>query len=47
MNTATKVGGFILAVAVVFAGAFGIGRAAGPIGTTPAATQPVMVHTRN
>jgi hypothetical protein len=45
MHTATKVGGFILAVAVVFAGAYGVGRAVGPVGTAAPTSQPTMVHT--
>src|SRR5216117_477341 len=36
-GTARKLGGFWLAMAVAFAVAYGVGRAAGPVGAEPAA----------
>lgn len=35
MNTPAKLGGFALAVILVFGGAYGIGQATGPVGATP------------
>lgn len=35
MNTSIKLGGFALVAAVVFAGAYGIGQATGPVGAPP------------
>ena len=40
MNNATRIGGFLAALAVVFVTALGIGSAVGPIGQTAAPTQP-------
>ena len=40
VNNATKVGGFLAALAVVFVAALGMGSAVGPIGQTAEPTQP-------
>ncbi|WP_449065374.1 hypothetical protein, partial [Planomonospora algeriensis] len=37
MNSATKVGAYVLGLAAVFGGALGVGRAVGPVGETKAA----------
>ena len=39
MNNATKIGGFLAGLAVVFVAALGIGSAVGPIGQTAEPTQ--------
>ncbi len=46
MNTPTKLGGFALAAALVFGGAYGVGQETGPIGT-PAATGHGGGHTND
>ncbi|MFD0683828.1 hypothetical protein [Actinomadura fibrosa] len=43
MNTATKVGAYVLGLAVVFGGATGVGKAVGPVGAT-ADTGEHMAH---
>ncbi|GGS94076.1 hypothetical protein GCM10010156_60450 [Planobispora rosea] len=40
MNGATKVGAYVLGLAVVFGGALGVGKAVGPVGDTAAGTSP-------
>ena len=40
MNNATKIGGFLAALAVVFVTALGVGSAVGPIGQTAEPIQP-------
>ncbi|MGW3353215.1 hypothetical protein ACWDA3_58845, partial [Nonomuraea rubra] len=37
MNTAVKLGSYVLGLAVVFGGALGVGKVVGPVGTPPAA----------
>ena len=39
VNDATKIGGYVAALAVVFLAALGIGNAVGPIGQTAEPTQ--------
>ncbi|GGT02378.1 hypothetical protein ACFFV7_26975 [Nonomuraea spiralis] len=42
MNTAAKLGSYVLGLAVVFGGALGAGKAVGPVGTPPAADHAAM-----
>ncbi|MGW3353613.1 hypothetical protein ACWDA3_60985 [Nonomuraea rubra] len=42
MNTATKLGSYVLGLAVVFGGALGVGKAVGPVGTPPAEDHAAM-----
>ncbi|MFC7586475.1 hypothetical protein ACFQYP_24090 [Nonomuraea antimicrobica] len=39
MNTATKLGSYVLGLAVVFGGALGVGNAVGPIGAPASMTE--------
>jgi hypothetical protein len=42
VNTATKLGSYVLGLAVVFGGALGVGKAVGPVGTPPAEDHAAM-----
>ncbi|TMR95735.1 hypothetical protein [Nonomuraea basaltis] len=42
MNTAAKLGSYVLGLAVVFGGALGVGNAVGPVGTPPAQDHAAM-----
>lgn len=42
MNTAVKLGSYVLGLAVVFGGALGAGKAVGPVGTAPAGDHTAM-----
>ncbi|MEV4177145.1 hypothetical protein [Nonomuraea sp. NPDC049709] len=42
MNTATKLGSYVLGLAVVFGGALGVGKVVGPVGSPPAEDHAAM-----
>ncbi|MEV6157048.1 hypothetical protein AB0L53_42575 [Nonomuraea sp. NPDC052129] len=42
MNTAAKLGSYVVGLAVVFGGALGVGKAVGPVGTPPAKDHSAM-----
>ncbi|MEV0197129.1 hypothetical protein [Nonomuraea sp. NPDC050691] len=42
MNTAAKLGSYVLGLAVVFGGALGVGKAVGPVGASPAEEHAAM-----
>ncbi|MER7366182.1 hypothetical protein [Nonomuraea wenchangensis] len=46
MNTAVKLGSYVLGLAVVFGGALGVGKAVGPVATPPAEDHAAMVAPR-
>ncbi len=43
-TTATRVAGYLLALALVFAGAFGMGHLIGPLGSEPVAPPATPGH---
>ncbi|NRQ39906.1 hypothetical protein HII36_49975 [Nonomuraea sp. NN258] len=45
MNTAAKLGSYVLGLAVVFGGALGVGKVVGPVGTPPAEDHSAMTAT--